>query len=253
MQQLNVLLFDIETAPMTVYAWGRRDVNVALNQIKKDWHLLAFAAKKLGAPASSTVYYDQSNAKDISDDKPLLEKIWKLLDEADVVITHNGRAFDSRKLNARFILNGMNPPSPYKHFDTLSLVRNVAAFTSNSLEYLTSKLCTKYKKLNHAKYPGMALWNACLAGDKRVWKEMRKYNIHDVLSLEEFYMKVRSWAPKNSPSMYLPTNTKYVAGCRQCGGSHMRRRGFHYYANSKTQRYQCMDCMTWLEGKKEKL
>lgn len=253
MQELNVVLFDIETAPMTVYAWGRRDVNIALNQVKKDWHLLAFAAKKLGAPASSVVYHDQSKEKEISNDKALLEKIWNILDEADVVITHNGRKFDSRKLNARFILNEMNPPSPYKHFDTLSVVRNVADFTSSSLEYLTDKLCVKYKKQKHDKYPGMALWNACLAGDKNVWKEMKRYNIYDVLSLEEFYMKIRAWAPKNSPSMYLPFNTKDVDGCKRCGSGHMQSRGFHYYVNSKTRRFQCMDCMTWLEGKKEKL
>lgn len=251
MRKLNVILFDIETAPMTAYVWGRRDINVALNQIKSDWFVLAFAAKKLGAPASEMVYHDQRHEKNISNDKKLLRKIWKLLDEADVVITHNGKRFDSRKLNARFILNGMKPPSPYKHFDTLSLVRNVADFTSASLEYLTTKLCKKYKKLSHSKYPGMELWKACLDGKKRVWKEMEIYNKHDVLSLEELYYKLLPWAPQSAPAMFVIHDPSL--GCKACGSTKMHREGFSYYAKSKTQRWKCIKCGTWVQGKKETL
>jgi len=82
----------------------------------------------------------------------------ELLDQADILITQNGQAFDSPKINTRFILNGMKPPSPYKHLDTYKIAKKVASFTSNSLEYLTDKLCIKYKKLAHAKFPGMLLW-----------------------------------------------------------------------------------------------
>ena len=119
------------------------------------------------------MYRDQRNAKDILDDKAILKPLWKLLDEADIVITQNGKNFDSPKLNARFIMHGWAPPSPYKHLDTYQIVRQAAKFTSNKLEYLTEKLCTKYKKLEHAKYPGMVLWTECLAGNRAAWNEMR--------------------------------------------------------------------------------
>jgi len=54
---------------------------------------------------------DQRYAKNIEDDSGILREIWKMLDEADIVITQNGRKFDQKKLNARFILNGFKPPS----------------------------------------------------------------------------------------------------------------------------------------------
>src|ERR1700722_10331801 len=149
-RKIKVLLFDIETAPIIGYVWGLWDQTVGLNQIKSDWHLLSWSAKWLDDPASKVMYMDQRNEKNIENDKNILKALWKLLDAADVVITQNGIRFDSKKVNARFILNGMKPPSSYKHIDTCKIASRVFGFTSNKLEYLTDKLNTKYKKLKHA-------------------------------------------------------------------------------------------------------
>lgn len=206
----KILIFDIETAPITAYVWGRRDINIALNQIKSEWSVIACAAKWLNAPASKVMYKDLRGVKDLSNDKEVLKFIWKLLDEADIVITQNGQSFDSPKLNARFILNGMTPPSPYKHLDTYRIARRVASFTSNKLEYLTDKLCTKYKKLSHSKFPGMSLWTECLAGNKAAWDEMKRYNIHDVLATEELYQKLHIWTPASMPSIHHTCPARYA-------------------------------------------
>src|ERR1019366_6962478 len=122
---MRTLILDIETSPMVAYVWARRDVNIALNQIQSDWYVLAWSAKWLDAPASSIVYRDQRGQKDLSDDKEILTGLWRLLDQADIVITQNGQSFDCPRLNARFILNGMNPPSPYKHLDTYRIARRI--------------------------------------------------------------------------------------------------------------------------------
>lgn len=108
-----------------------------------------------------------------------------MLDEAEIVITQNGKKFDQKKLNARFILNGFQPPSSYKHIDTLCIARKHFGFTSNKLSQLTDKLCKKYKKLSHNNFPGFELWQECIKGNIEAWNEMEKYNRQDVLSLEE--------------------------------------------------------------------
>jgi uncharacterized protein YprB with RNaseH-like and TPR domain len=72
--------------------------NVAVNQIHKDWYVIAWSAKWYGDPASKTLYRDQRNAKNIENDKEILKDLWKLLDEADIVITQNGKNFDSPKI-----------------------------------------------------------------------------------------------------------------------------------------------------------
>src|SRR5690606_7750710 len=119
----KILFLDIETAPILAYVWNLWDQDVGLNQIKSDWFILAWAAKWLGDPASKIIYRDQSRAKNIEDDSQILREMWKLLDEADIIVTQNGKAFDEKKLNARFILNGMKPPSSFKHIDTAQIAK----------------------------------------------------------------------------------------------------------------------------------
>jgi DNA polymerase elongation subunit (family B) len=240
----RILVLDIETRPIEAYVWGLKDQNIALNQIKEDWGIIAWAAKWFRAPAATTIYKDQRNAKDVRKDKSLITPLWSLLDDADLVITQNGRNFDSKKLNARFILNGMKPPSPYRHLDTYQIVKRVAAFTSNKLEYLTDKLCTKYKKLRHKKFPGFSLWTSCLAGNKAAWDEMRRYNIHDVLATEELYTKIQAWDGSTDFTPYYSGDEALSHKCN-CGSTELRAEGYSFTATGKFQRYQCKVCGKW--------
>lgn len=234
---------------MLGYVWGLWENNVALNQVHTDWHVLSWSAKWLGDSASKTMYMDQRHAKNIEDDKKLLEKIWNLLDEADVVITQNGKKFDHKKLNARFILNKMQPPSSFRYIDTLQLAKKHFAFTSNKLEYMSDKLCTKYKKLKHSEFGGFELWKACLAGNLRAWKEMERYNKHDVLALEELYTKLIPWDNSLNFNAYSDdTNTVCT-----CGSSDFVKRGFFYTNSGKFQRYKCLKCGSEMRDRKNLL
>ncbi len=242
----KILLLDVETAPMLGYVWGLWENNVALNQVKSDWHLLSWAAKWFGD--KKVMYQDQRNAKNIENDKAILQGIWNLLDEADIIITQNGKSFDSKKLNARFILNGMKPPSPYKHIDTLIIAKKHFAFTSNKLEYMSDKLCTKYKKIKHAEFGGFELWKECLAGNPKAWREMERYNKYDVLALEELYTKLQPWDNSIDFNVYSDDDS---IKCN-CGSSSLSKRGFHFTASGKYQRFQCQSCKAWYSAKGEK-
>lgn len=248
---MKVLIFDIETKPMVAHVWGLKDQNIGLNQIVEDWTVLSWAAKWLGDPPSKMMYQDVSNNKDITDDAEVLEGMWKLLDAADIVITQYGTGFDSPKLNARFIMRGMKPPKPYKHLDTYRIVSKVAAFTSNKLEYLTDKLCTKYKKLAHKKFPGMSLWNECKKGNKEAWKEMKRYNIHDVLSTEELYTKIRAWAPESMPKPFASLTPNQ--DCTTCNAKQsVIHNGSRRTKTAVYQRLSCSKCGVWTKGDKIK-
>lgn len=250
MKKPKVLIVDIETAPIKAFVWDLWDQNVALNQIHTDWHILSWAAKWLGDPPSKTMYADQSNEKNVENDFKALKKIHALLDEADVIITQNGRRFDQKKLYARFILNGMKPPSPFKHIDTLVIAKKNFAFTSNKLEYMSSKLCTKYKKLiGDRKYQGFTLWSECLKGNKAAYKEMKKYNIYDVLALEELYGKLQPY--DNTINFNLYHDSEEVS-CN-CGSTHFEKRGYAMTTTGKFHRYQCKECGKWHRGKENLL
>lgn len=236
--KMKILLIDIETAPILGRVWDLWDQNIALNQIESDWFILSWSAKWLGDPPNKIMYMDQRNRKNIEDDSLLLKEIWKLLDTCDILIGQNSKKFDIKKLYARFIQNGMQPPSSFKHIDTLEIAKKKFGFTSNKLEYLSDKLCTKYKKLKHQKFSGFELWRQCLLGNKDAWKEMEKYNKYDVLSLEEVFEKLIPWDNSINPNLYTDDCTHV---CR-CGNEEFKKNGYHYTASGKFQRYKCKEC-----------
>lgn len=234
----KVLVYDIETAPMLGYVWSLWENNVALNQLHSDWHILSWSAKWLGSPPDEVMYVDQRDAKNIEDDSGILRLIWTLLDQADIVITQNGKSFDQKKLNARFILNGFQPPSSYKHIDTKQIASKHFGFTSNRLEYMSDKLCKKYKKLKHAKFAGFDLWKECLGGNIEAWKEMEEYNKHDVLALEELYNVLIPWENTINFNLYHD-DEKHVC---KCGSASFIKNGFYYTSSGKFQKHRCKKC-----------
>jgi DNA-directed RNA polymerase subunit RPC12/RpoP len=132
----------------------------------------------------------------------------------------------------------MQPPSSFKQIDTLRLARKIFGFTSNKLEYMTNKLCLKYKKLKVKKFPGFDLWSECLNGNLEAWKEMERYNKMDVLSLEELYKKLIPWETSINFNLYSRDN---VTRCT-CGSTAFLKNGFFYSAAGKFQRYYCGAC-----------
>lgn len=239
----KILLFDLETAPLRVFTFGLWDQNIGLNQIDQDWFLLSFAAKWLGNPA---IYYaDQSKAEDITDDTRLLKMLWHLLDEADVVVTQNGRSFDEKVANARFILKGFPPPSPFRHIDTKVLAKKRFRFTSNKLEYLSNALGVDCKKSQHKQFPGFELWSQCLKKNPEAWAEMRAYNSADVLALEGVYLKLRPWG------VGVDLNPFYgdiIYRCH-CGSTDFKKNGFEYTKAGKFRRFVCKHCGAWHSAK----
>jgi DNA polymerase elongation subunit (family B) len=249
MPKPKILVFDIETAPITAYTWGLFDQNIGLNQIKKDWHLIAWAAKWYGEPASKTIYMDNSQSTDITDDKKLVKSLAALLNKADIVITQNGEQFDIKKLNARAVINRLPPIKPCKSTDILKEGRKVFKFTSHKLEYLSDKLNVKYKKLKHDEYPGFELWAAILAGDMHAWAVMKKYCIHDVLATEEAYQNIQGWIKTQNFSSYIDDAQ---LRCK-CGSNRLRKKGYARTEAGKYRIYHCQDCGKWPRGSKNLL
>jgi hypothetical protein len=244
----KMLVLDIETSPLLANVWSLWNNNfIGLNQLKKDWHLMSFAAKWYGDDnPDNIIYMDQRHVKNVEDDRKQLKAIWKLLDEADILITQNGKKFDTKKINARFVLNGMKPPSSYRNIDTYLIAKRHFGFTSNKLEYMTDKLCKTYKKLSHGKFPGQKLWTECLKGNMEAWDEMEEYNKYDILSLEELYDILVPWDDSINFTIYFEDDV-----C-SCGSTDIRKNGFYFTNANKYQKYVChgTDCGAEFRDKK---
>ncbi|MBT6047939.1 MAG: hypothetical protein HOG49_14110, partial [Candidatus Scalindua sp.] len=196
---MKVLLFDIETTPMEVFVWqlnSKSNNYISHGNIIEDWNILSWSAKWL---YDSKVMSDIQTPREAKNrnDKRISQSIWNILDEADIIIAHNGDRFDIKKLNTRFFMNGLNPPSPYQSIDTLRVAKRSFAFSSNRLDYL-GQIMTNKGKLE----TNFQLWKDCLKGDKSQLDRMLAYNEEDVRLLEEVYVQLRPWV-KSHPNMGL--------------------------------------------------
>lgn len=230
----KILLIDIETKPFLVYTWGLYNQNIATNQIKEEWAILTYAAKWFG---HDKIMSDTAE-KDINDER-LINGIWQLLDQADIVIAHNGDRFDIPKINAKMFKYKVKPPSPYHKIDTLKSLRASFALTSNRLDFV-SKYLGSQGKLDTG---GMKLWIDCLNGDPKAWEKMEFYNIQDVIELEKVYVAIRPWIT-NHPNLGLYNDKEHTV-CPKCGGEHIHYRGYVKTGVSIFRRFQCKTCGGW--------
>lgn len=233
----NILILDIETAPNIAYVWRFFKENIGAKQVIENSYMLSFAAKWLG---KDEIYYeDLSNQHE----KDMLKVLYHLLDEADIVVAHNGDGFDLPHIQGRFLMHGIKPPSPYKQVDTVKVARKEFNFPSNSLEYLSNVLDLAIKKGGHKKFPGFELWLGVLRNDPAAWAEMREYNVDDIKVLELLYLRMLPYM-RFHPNVGVFDDEEEPV-CPKCGSKHIHYRGFAHTAVSRFRRFQCQTCGGW--------
>ena len=110
---------------------------------------------------------------------------------------------------------------------------------------MADRLNKTYKKLKHEKFAGIELWRECLKGNPKAWREIEKYNKHDVLTLEELYHTLAPWDPSVNYNVF---RSEEDAACN-CGSKDVERRGYAYTAAGKYQQYCCKACGSWTRGR----
>ena len=237
----RILLFDLETAPNIAYVWSLWNEVKSMDFVTSNWYVLCWAAKWLGEKKvlSSGIYNKGEN------DEKVMKDLWKLLDEADIIIAHNAVKFDCRRVNTRFIANKIAPPSPSIVIDTLKAARKHFFFTSNRLNDLGKFFNVGCKM----KTGGFDLWKRCMAGESLAWEKMVKYCKQDVKLLEKVYLKLRPYI-KTHPNVGVYRDR---TACPRCGSKKIHYRGFAVTQACKYRRFQCKNCGGWGRDKKSVL
>ena len=215
----KILIFDIETSYIEIASWGINKQYINKNQILNDWFIISYAAKWL---YDENIYSSVLTSKEAikKDDKRILKELWELLNKCDIAITYNGNNFDIPKVNTRFIINEIYPPSNYKSIDVFQTISRNFAFTSRAMDYVNLTLDLERKK----ETGGLDLWKRCIAGDGHSLNDMLDYNEQDVIALQETYLAVRPWI-KNHPNIGLWHDSKESV-CGYCGST-----DFEYISN----------------------
>lgn len=237
--KIRVLTLDIETRPNLAYVWGLWQQNVGLNQLVERGHVMCWVAK----------WYDEDEPIFMSDHHDghdaMIEGIWKLLDEADVVVTWNGVAFDLKHLRREFILAGLTPPAPWKDIDLMLTAKREMKFPSNKLDNVAQELGIG-GKVHHT---GFDLWTGCMNGDADSWEMMRVYNLQDVKLTEDLYDRMRPWI-KNHPhtGMWIDSGDADQFTCANCGTT-VQETGKAVHTNvQRYAGYVCPECGVHARG-----
>lgn len=166
-----------------------------------------------------------------------LKRVWDVYDEADIVVGHNLRPFDTKKLRSEWVLLGLKPPSPWQTVDTLAEARSIFGFESNTLASLTQRLGipTKTDKYD----PERA--DRAVAGDVAAQRHLRRYNCGDVVATEALYRVLVPWS-NNHPNVGM---WKKGLACPRCGSRKLQARGVARNATTEYQRVQCVSCGGW--------
>ena len=243
----RVLFLDIETSPIKGYTWTIYDANVL--KVIEPSKIICVAWKWLGektVTCKSLIDYPNYKAGVLNDEK-LVKDVWAVLDEADVIIAHNGDSFDLKKLNSRFIAHNLSAPSIYKTIDTLKTSRKLFKFESNSLDALGKYLHEGQKEHTG----GFDLWDQCINGDKNSWLRMKIYNTQDIVLLENIYLRLRPFIADH-PNLNVISKAKggsvSEVSCPSCQSSKVTKRGSSVTRQGIRQRYQCNDCGSWSSG-----
>lgn len=234
---MKILHLDIERSPHIATIWDLWGINVGIDQLLNDSEILCCALSWEGS--EDVTFVSQWNGGR----KKMLRKIWKMLDEADVVVTYNGDRFDLKVLNMEFAQFGLGLPSPYKSVDLLKTVKKRFKLVSNKLDYVL-----RYFKLGaKMKTPGHQLWLDVMDRKADAQGIMTEYNIKDVTEMKKLFTFLRGYGIVGLPNLSAFAREEV---CPECGENHYQHRGTVMVGMHMYRKFFCKVCGHWFRSNK---
>lgn len=232
---MKVAYIDCETTPVLAWVWKLYQPIIGIDQIVEPTRVMCHAVRWEGQKRTKfdAEWLDGGR-------EGYLERLWRTMDEADVLVHWNGQSFDTPHIMRELKEAGFDPPSPARQLDLMRGVKKVFKFESNKLDHISRRLLDD-RKVPHA---GFKLWLDVMNGDEKARRLMARYNRQDVDLLVDLYDELRAWVPlpvARPPKVSETTG----ASCPACGSANLVRKGFAYTKQSRYQRLRCVDCGKW--------
>lgn len=238
----RVLFWDLENSHTIAAIFGlKSDQMISHENILQDMFMFCGAYKWLGDNKVYTLFLTPKELK-AQDDRRIVRELCHIVNSADIIVAHNGDAFDIKKLRGRAIYHKLPPFKKPVSVDTLKVARREFGFISNRLDYLGKYLLDEGKIHTSNK-----LWLDCLKGDHSALKKMVDYNLQDVVLLEKIYLLMRPWH-ETHPN--LNTITGNEIGCKACASTAVTKDGTKSKGGNRFQQYKCKDCGHCFYGSK---
>lgn len=248
---MKLLTLDIENSPNTVHRWTLYgNDTTSIHQVVEPSRLMSVAYKWYGQAETYFIVgpHFREMAENVLPDNAVdggIKDLHAAMEEADAIVTYNGKKHDIPRLNSAFIEYGLEVPSPYHHIDLYQTVKRVFYWPKMGLDYV----CQQLLGVGKVPHEGHMLWVKCMEGDAEAWSTMRTYNIGDTEMTCDLYDKLKPWIP-NHPNVLLYEENPAFRACPKCGSEHYQKRGFLAKMTGTYQKYQCQDCKGWFSDNK---
>ena len=221
----RVLTLDVENSPHLAYTYDLWGADIRPDQIMEPARLLCWAAKWLDRKQVlfASEYHDGVDA--------MLNGIWELLNEADIVVTYNGVRHDMPIILKSLVERGYPPVSPWQDIDLYQVVKRRYKFASNSLGYITKTLDMPTKLATGVPQ----LWKRVLEEDEKAWTKFRAYNKQDVVVTENLFKVLQPWIKGPHAGLWSGD----LGSCPSCGSDKLEPAGLTYTKTAKYARLLC--------------
>lgn len=181
--EAKVLIYDIETSPNIGWFWASGfKKNISHDQIIKERAIICVSYKWLGEDQVYNLTWDNNQ-----NDKFLVEQFVEVLNNADLIVAHNGDNFDLKWIKTRALYHRIPMLPNYNQFDTLKLAKTKLYLNSNKLDYIAKFLGYEGKIKTD-----IDLWlDIVLKNDKEALNLMLDYCDEDVRQLEKVYNELK--------------------------------------------------------------
>jgi hypothetical protein len=150
----------------------------------------------LASVDGGTVTVEQFFLRRLSGEAAMLEELRDRLDEAETLVTFNGRRFDWPILEARFIISRMPCGAPGAHMDLMTLARRLwyrplGTYRLTAIERAALGI-ERADDVDSSLIPSMYL-EFLRTGDTGPLQPVFEHNRHDVLCLLHLRRRMRRW------------------------------------------------------------
>lgn len=241
---LKILIADIECSKYLTKVYDRTPNFISHDNFDiESFHLFGISWKWLGDKTSQGFYAQHTKSykeftklrkrlnttiKDfVKEDKPkflnkesigllnnfndveIFEKAWELLNDADIVVGHNFKAFDMKVLNDGFMKHHMVLPKQPRIDDSFYMSKSNKRGLCHKLDYVSQRFF-KTGKLNEINND---VHNAAMEGCPKALNIMCRYGNGDIDLTEDYFIRALPYSksiPKNiiSPNDSCPVCTK---------------------------------------------
>jgi len=185
----KIMVYDIETSRAEFSAFWTGKQYLGWRQMTKEPAIISVSWKWLGNDKVHHLHWDLKTCSD----EQLMKEFVVEYNKADMVVGYNNNRFDNRWINARAMKYGLPINVFVKSFDLMKNLKRLMRVPSYAMAYMAEFFgCTL--KLNHS---GIGMWDRLERGTmdekKEAIAEMLEYNIGDIITTEEIFLKTRKY------------------------------------------------------------